>query len=205
MVDMRSRFFFRSCVLPALLVLLLSSLTAGAQQKSSNRGRKFKMPPPTARIEVTVVRDVDGKPIENSAVIFHAMEGEKDRGNMELKTNENGRAVIDVMPIGDVMRLQVIAKGYQTFGDDYKVDKDRLSIAIRLKRPGEPYSVYKKHPDTLRGGKSTNDDVPASPSAGTAENANASEAAGSASEPAPASKDNSEPGSQSVPSQSQAK
>ena len=70
-----------------------------------------------------MLRDVKGKPIENAAVVFHPMEGEKDKGNMELKTNEDGKTIIDVMPIGDTVRVQVIAKGFQTFGGDYKIDK----------------------------------------------------------------------------------
>jgi len=43
--------------------------------------------------------------------------------------------------------LQIIAKGFQTFGDDYKIDKDQLAIEIRMKRPGEQYSIYKPHPE----------------------------------------------------------
>ena len=35
---------------------------------------------------------------------------------MELKTNEDGKAIIDVIPIGDTVRLQVIANGFQTYG-----------------------------------------------------------------------------------------
>src|SRR5208337_3538805 len=100
-----------------------SSLVAGGQGDTSKRGRKYKSPPPTARIEVTVVRDVNGKPIENAAVIFHPMQGEKDKGNMELKTNEDGKTLIDVLPIGDMVRLQVIVRGFQTYGEDYKIDK----------------------------------------------------------------------------------
>jgi hypothetical protein len=148
---MLSRSQVRFGVLVASLVLVFSSLTAGAQQKASHRGRKFKAPPPTARIEVTVLRDFNGKPIENAAVIFH---GVHDKSNMELKTNEEGKSVIDVLPIGGPVRLQIIAKGFQTFGDDYEVDKPELSIVIRMKRPGEQYSIYKSHPDALRGGKS---------------------------------------------------
>ena len=136
------------------LGLLLSPLVAGAQQPNSSRGRKYKPPPPTARIEVTVLRDGSGKPIENAAVIFHSMVGEKDTGNMELKTNEDGKAVIDVMPIGDTVRLQIIAKGFKTFGDDYKVDQAQMAIEIRMKRPGEQYSIYKPHPEKSEGGKS---------------------------------------------------
>jgi hypothetical protein len=123
--------------------LALSSLSANAQN-ADKRGRKYKAPPPTARIEVTVVRDSSGKPIENAAVVFHPMEGEKDKGNMELKTNDDGKTIIDVLPIGDTVRMQIIAKGFQTFGEDYKVDKAEMSIEIRMKRPGEQYSIYKK-------------------------------------------------------------
>ena len=62
---------------------------------------------------------------------------------MELKTNEDGKAVIDVIPIGDTVRLQIIANGFQTYGRDYKVDKPEMSMEIRMKRPGAQYSVYK--------------------------------------------------------------
>ena len=140
---MLRRTLFAFAVL-ALFALACASLSA---QSTDRRGRKYKAPPPTARIEVTVVNDVNGKPIMNAAVVFHPMIGDKDQGNMELKTNDDGKTVIDVIPIGDTVRLQIIAKGFQTFGNDYKVDKDSLTIGIRLKRPGEQYSVYKHHDD----------------------------------------------------------
>ncbi|MGA9583753.1 MAG: carboxypeptidase-like regulatory domain-containing protein [Terracidiphilus sp.] len=123
----------------ALVVVSAISLSA---QDSSQRGRKYKPPPPTSRIEVTVIRDADSKPIENASVIF---ELEGDKGNMELKTNEDGKSVIDVLPTGSTVRLQIIAKGYKTFGQDYKIDKSEMAFGIRLKRPGEQYSIYKNH------------------------------------------------------------
>ena len=188
-------FMLRRSIFPlfllATLVLALLSPTVGAQQNSSGRGRKYKPPPPTARIEVTVLRDVNGKPIENAAVVFHAMVGEKDEGNMELKTNEDGKAVIDVMPIGDTVRLQIIAKGFQTFGDDYKIEKDQMAIEIRMKRPGEQYSIYKPHPEKSEGGKSPDAAKPATPPAATA--------------PPPADKPAAQPNAQPSPSQSQPK
>ncbi|MGA3011546.1 MAG: carboxypeptidase-like regulatory domain-containing protein [Terracidiphilus sp.] len=155
------RFPFRLCVVVASFGLIFLSLAVSAQQNTTKRGRKYKTPPPTARIEVTVVRDSTGKPIENAAVIFHPMEGEKDKGNMELKTNEDGKTIIDVLPMGDTVRMQIIAKGFQTFGDDYKIDQAQMTIDIRMKRPGEQYSIYKKHPETSEGGK--NSDAPAEP------------------------------------------
>ncbi len=138
---MHRRSFIATCTLIAALVFALSSLTFA--QSASKRGRKYKAPPPTSRIEVTVVKDGNGKPIENAAVVFHTL---NESGNMELKSNEDGKAVIDVLPIGDTMRLQIIAKGYQTYGGDYHIDDSAMTIEIRMKRPGEEYSIYKAHP-----------------------------------------------------------
>jgi len=166
---LRSR-FFPLVVFLAGFGLIASSLAVSGQDNTSKRGRKYKSPPPTARIEVTILKDVNGKPIENAAVVFHPMEGEKDKGNMELKTNEDGKTIIDVLPIGDVVRLQVIAKGFQTYGEDYKIDKADMGIEIRMKRPGEQYSIYKSH-DAAAGSKST--DAPPAKDAAPAQPANA--------------------------------
>lgn len=124
------------------IALLTISPTYLLAQDPTHRGRKYKAPPPTSRIEVTVVRDKDSKPVENASVIFQLI-GEK--GNMELKTNEDGKSIIDVLPIGSSMRLQIIAKGYQTYGQDYKIDKANMTFGVRLKRPAEQYSIYKDH------------------------------------------------------------
>ncbi len=162
-VFMVCRTLYRLTVAVAVVGLIVSTLAAGAQDSTSKRGRKFKMPPPTARIEVTVLRDSNGKPIENASVIFHSIENGRSKGNMELKTNEDGKTLIDVLPIGGIMRMQIIAKGFQTFGDDYKVDKDQMAIEVRMKRPGEQYSIYKDHPEASEGGKDSDAPKPAAP------------------------------------------
>jgi hypothetical protein len=72
---------------------------------------------------------------------------------MELKTNEDGKAIIDVLPIGFTVRLQIIARGFQTYGDDFKIDNEKMALDIRMKRPGEQYSIYKPHTDATQGGK----------------------------------------------------
>ena len=148
------RTLFRLTVIVAGFGLAASSLAAHGQDNVDKRGRKYKAPPPTARIAVTILKDVNGKPIENAAVVFHPMVGEKDSGNMELKTNEDGKTVIDVLPLGDTVRLQVIAHGFQTFGADYKIEKPEMAIEIRLLRPGAQYSIYKKEPAVVNGGTS---------------------------------------------------
>lgn len=145
---------FRRIAFTSAILLLAAGLTVSAQD-NTHRGRKYKAPPPTSRIEVTILRDVDNKPIENAAVIFKLM-GEK--GNMELKTNEDGKAVIDVLPINSKVQLQVIAKGFQTYGGDYSIDKDQMAIEVKMNRPGQQYSIYKQSNQTADAGKSTDKD-----------------------------------------------
>jgi hypothetical protein len=47
----------------------------------------------------------------------------------------------------------VIAKGFQTYGEDFKVDKNEIAIEAKMKRPGEQYSIYKNRPETADPGK----------------------------------------------------
>jgi hypothetical protein len=137
-----------------LLATVLLGLAVGplSGQDTSHRGRKYKAPPPTSRVDVTILRNDDGRPIENAAVVFQ-LEG--DKGNMELKTNEDGKTMIDVLPTGSKVLLQVIAKGFQTFGGDYSIDKSEMAISVKLKRPGQQYSIYEEHPQSADSGKST--------------------------------------------------
>jgi hypothetical protein len=140
--------FLRFCTLLASLGLIAGSLVS-AQDNNSRRGRKYKAPPPAASIQVTVLKADSGKAIQDAHVIFHPIQGDKDQGSMELKTDEDGKINLDIIPIGDTVRLQVIADGFQTFGDDYKVDHPRLSWEVCLKRPGPQYSIYTNHPTSL--------------------------------------------------------
>ncbi|GGG91112.1 hypothetical protein [Silvibacterium dinghuense] len=142
------------------LPLLAIGLAATALHGQDGRGRKYQPPPPTAKITVTVTKATNGKPVENAAVIFHPMKNGKDEGGLELKTNEEGKAVIEVIPIGDVVRLQIIANGFQTFGDDYPITTDTRDIEVKLKRPSGQYSIYEKHADTQRGGATATGSTP---------------------------------------------
>lgn len=140
----RSSSSSRRLVVSTLMLAALSAISVSQAQDTAKRGRKYKSPPPTAHFEVTVTRATNGKPIENASVIFHPLEDGKNAGNMELKTNDEGKAVIDLLEIGSDVRLQIIAPGFQTYGEDYKVDKDNVAIAVKLKRPSGQYSIYKK-------------------------------------------------------------
>jgi hypothetical protein len=60
---------------------------------------------------------------------------------MELKTDAEGKASFDGVPYGK-LRIQVLAHGFQTFGEDYEVNQPTMEITIKLKRPENQYSIY---------------------------------------------------------------
>jgi carboxypeptidase family protein len=101
---------------------------------------------PMSDLRFVVVRDYNGKPVRNAAVVLHPVnrKGKQSRGGLELKTDGEGRANIDGIPYGP-LRVQVLAPGFQTFGEDYKIDRAETEITVKLKRPGGQYSVYENH------------------------------------------------------------
>ena len=111
-------------------------------EPAPHRGRKYKSPPVTSHIEVEVVRDNNGKPLLNASVIFRAVKDGKDEGNLEVKTNEQGKATIDVIATGSNVGVQVIADGYATFAGDYLVAESDRTIQIRMIRPRAQISTY---------------------------------------------------------------
>src|SRR5450631_2961280 len=99
----RPFFVFRRFAIASMLLAAVSAVSLIYAHDAPNvakRGRKYKAPPPTARFEVTVLRASTGKPVENASVIFHPLENGRDSGNMELKTNDEGKAVIDLLELG---------------------------------------------------------------------------------------------------------
>jgi hypothetical protein len=122
-----------------LLIAASFSAVANAQDDAfSHRGRKYKAPPATSHIEVLVLRGYNGKPIANAAVVFHSVKDDKDEGNLEVKTNEEGKAVIDVIPTGSKVGVQIIADGFATYADDYQVNETDRTITVKMLRSVTP-------------------------------------------------------------------
>ena len=90
---------------------------------------------PLATVNFVVVRDENGMPVRNAAVVLHPVEdnGKQARGGIELKTDPDGKANYDGVPYGK-MRIQVLASGFQTFGNDYDIGHPNEEISIKLKR-----------------------------------------------------------------------
>ena len=133
-----------SCSQLAVLccIALVSCLPALAQDAPEKHGRKYKAPPPTSHIEVTVLKKFNGKPISNAAVIFDATLDGKDQGNLEVKTDPDGKATIDVIPTGSNVRVQVIATGFATYAEDYLVTESSREITVSMVHPQEQLSSY---------------------------------------------------------------
>src|SRR5260221_346440 len=131
---MKKRFLIVTAVVIVLGVGLIGS--AGAQDDDG----------PMSDLRFVVVRDYNGKPVRNAAVVLHPVKrkGKQAKGEMELKTDAEGRTNIDGIPYGP-LRVQVLAPHFQTFGEDYEINKSEMEITVKLKRPGGQYSIYENH------------------------------------------------------------
>jgi len=112
---------------------------------------------PTALVSFVVLKDDNGKPVRNAAVILHPVNshGKQEKGGLELKTNADGQASFDGLPLGP-MRVQIIASGFQTYGEDFDVKTAKLDVTIRLKRPKDQYSIYDDHSADKKDAPSSN-------------------------------------------------
>jgi Carboxypeptidase regulatory-like domain len=101
-----------------------------------------------AVLNFIVIRDYSGKPIRHASVVMHPVEknGKQSRGGLQIKTDPDGKASFDGVPYGK-LRVQVLATGFQTFGEDYAIDKPAMEITVRMKRPQGQYSIYEDHPE----------------------------------------------------------
>lgn len=94
------------------------------------------------------VKDHAGKPIGHASVIVRFVKGhsvvklgKKIRTEWELQTNDDGVAKIPPIPQGTIL-VQVIAKDYQTFGDNFDVDQEQKTLDITLNPPQPQYTAH---------------------------------------------------------------
>jgi len=101
-----------------------------------------------ASVQFLVLKDDNGKPVRNAAVVMHPVrkDGKQERGGLELKTDSEGKSSYDGVPYGK-LRIQVLAPGFQTYGGDINVDRPTMEVTVRLKRPQRQYSIYEEHPN----------------------------------------------------------
>jgi|SRR6516162_4167442 len=125
-----------------LVCMLLLTPWAVASDKQSGQQQY-------SNLHFTVVKDDNNKPVRNASVILHPVNknGTQGKGGFQLKTDNEGNTATEGIPYGPI-RVQVLAPGFQTFGEDYQVNQPTMDIQIRLKRPGEQFSTYDKPKST---------------------------------------------------------
>jgi hypothetical protein len=97
-----------------------------------------------SNLSFTVLRD-SGKPLRNAAVVLHPVnkDGKQEHGGLELKTNADGKAEINNVPYGR-LRIQIIAPGFRTYGEDHDINQPAHEFNIKMERPKDQYSIYDK-------------------------------------------------------------
>jgi hypothetical protein len=109
--------------------------------------REKKPAPPASVLTFLILKDYNGKPLRNAAVVLHPVNSKdkQQNGGLELKTDADGKASYDGIPYGR-LRVQVLAPGFQTFGEDYDINQPTMDVTIKMKRPAGQYSIYEDHP-----------------------------------------------------------
>ena len=104
--------------------------------------------PPMTKLRVEVRKEFNDKPVERASVIVRFVEGrsivklgKKTMTSYQLKTNQEGVALIPPIPQGKI-QIQIIAKGLQTFGQIFDVAEEEKTVEIKLKDPQPQHSVH---------------------------------------------------------------
>ncbi len=94
-------------------------------------------------LKFSVVKASNGKPVQFAAVILHPVDkdGRQSSGGVNLKTDMEGNTSFPGVPYGK-LRVQVIAHGFQTYGEDFDINQPTQDIVIKLKPPSSQYSIY---------------------------------------------------------------
>lgn len=99
----------------------------------------------TTRLIVLVTDSVTKKPIYNAHVVVRFELDRKlrrdKRVSWESKANQKGEVVLNAIPRGTV-KVQVIARGYQTYGDQHELNQPEQTIAVGMQAPSGQKSAY---------------------------------------------------------------
>jgi hypothetical protein len=94
------------------------------------------------------VTNQSGKPVDHASVVVKFVQGrskvkfgKKIRTAYELHSNQDGIAKIPPIPQGTIL-VQIIAKDYQTFGDNFDVNEPEKIVDIKLNPPQPQYSAH---------------------------------------------------------------
>jgi len=97
---------------------------------------------------IIVLKDQAGKPVDHASVVVRFVQGHSVvklgkaiRTTFELRSNQEGEARIPSIPQGKIL-VQIIAKGYQTFGQTFDITEEEKTLDITLNPPQQQYSAH---------------------------------------------------------------
>ena len=103
-------------------------------------------PKDTSRLTIQILTESGKKPVAKAHVIVRFVSGKKFfikdmRTSWETQTNKKGEVMLEDIPMGHI-KIQIIASGYQTFGEEFELTKPEEELTILLKPPAKQVSAY---------------------------------------------------------------
>jgi hypothetical protein len=149
--------FFRSPVAVAILVVaffgtaaIVFAQSSGPSQSSApdrsssadKSTRSEQTDPGMTRLKIQVT-DPNGKAVGNASVYvrYYTSGGllrHEKLEELDLKTNQDGSVKVPEIPQGKIL-IQVIAKGWHTYGKWYQVEQSEQAVPIKLEPPPHWY------------------------------------------------------------------
>ena len=97
------------------------------------------------RLTLQVLNETNKQPVVGAHVVVRFTEERllrrDKRVSWEAKTNRKGEIILSDLPTGNV-KVQVIAKGFQTYGDQHDLEKPQEKLTILLQPPKGQVSAY---------------------------------------------------------------
>jgi hypothetical protein len=99
----------------------------------------------TTRLTVQVLDEATKKPIYNAHVVVRFEVDRRlrrdKRVSWEAKANQRGEVIMNAIPRGSI-KVQVIAKGYRTYGDQHELTEPEQTVTISMQQPSGQQSAY---------------------------------------------------------------
>src|ERR1051325_7631430 len=134
----------RAILIVAAVLLLGASLPA--QDAAPDAAQKDEAKKEVSKKTQLTVQVLDQKqqPVPDAHVIVRFKEPRllrDKRVSWEAKTNRKGVVVLSDIPKGGI-KVQVIARGFQTYGDEHELSQAEEQVTILLKSPTDQVSAY---------------------------------------------------------------
>jgi hypothetical protein len=127
----------RAAIIVAAVLLVATHLAAQDSAESRDDG--------STRLTLQVLNETNQQPVADAHVVVRFTEERilrrDKRVSWQAKTNRKGVLVLSDLPTGTV-KVQVIAKGFQTYGDQHELAKPQEDLTILLQPPKDQVSAY---------------------------------------------------------------